>query len=438
MNKISLIIKREYLTRVRKKSFIIMSVLGPVLMAAMIVIPAVLTTMKSDNEKTIAIADYSGKFKESFSDKAKTKFKFIDTDSVDNLKKTFEKSGYYALLLIHDSAQSNQVQLYSNVQPDIDTKMYIEGQIVDKLRSEKLKQLGFDEDKLKTVNPKVDVKTIKLTGGKEEVSSTEIIMGVGFVAALIIYMFIFMYGVQIMRGVIEEKTSRVVEVLISSVKPFQLMMGKIVGIALVALTQFAIWIVLTSIIVTFVSPVIGLDKAKPEMTQQVVSTNSITQDIPKVDKGDSFLSEALATLANLPLGILLFSFIIYFLGGYLLYGSLFAAIGGAVDNDTDTQQFMLPITVPLILAIMLAQGVIRDPNGGLAFWFSMIPFTSPVIMIIRIPFGVPGWEIALSMTILILTFIGTTWLASKIYRIGILMYGKKVSYRELWKWIKYS
>jgi len=367
------------------------------------------------------------------------KFQIIDTVVVGNLKRSFEKSGYYALLLIHDSAQSNQVQLYSDVQPDIDTKMYIENQIVEQLRSEKLKQLGFDEEKLKTVNPKVEVKTIKLkAGGKEEISSTEIIMGIGFFAAIIIYMFIFIYGVQIMRGVIEEKTSRVVEILISSVKPFQLMMGKIVGIALVALTQFILWIVLTGVIIGFVSPIIGLDKAKPEMAQQFINGNNVAQEMQKMDNGNGFFNEAVATFTNLPIGTLLFSFVFYFLGGYLLYGSLFAAIGGAVDNDTDTQQFMLPITIPLILSIMLAQAIIRDPNGNLAFWFSIIPFTSPVIMMIRIPFGVPGWEIALSMGLLILTFIGTTWLASKIYRIGILMYGKKVTYKELWKWIKYS
>jgi ABC-2 type transport system permease protein len=240
-----------------------------------------------------------------------------------------------------------------------------------------------------------------------------------------------------MRGVIEEKTSRVVEILVSSVKPFELMMGKIVGIALVALTQFALWVVLTFAIISIVSPIINVNNMQPEMGQ-VIQGNDMSQEIQNFDKGGNFISDAFATLSNLPLGLLFFSFIYFFLGGYLLYGSLFAAIGGAVDNETDTQQFMLPITVPLILSIILAQVIIQNPNGGVAFWFSMIPFTSPIIMLIRIPFGVPVWEIVLSMSLLAATFIGTTWLAGKIYRIGILMYGKKVNYKELWKWIRYS
>jgi ABC-2 type transport system permease protein len=439
MNKIVLIIKREYLTRVRKKSFIIMSILGPVIMAAMFIVPALLTNMESDKEKTIAIGDYTGKFKENFKGKGKTKFKFIETKSVASLKKNFKKSEYYALLLIHDSSQINQVELLSDVQPDIDTKMYIQGQIEDQLRSEKLKELGFNEEKLKSINPKVDVKTIKLNeDGSESISSTEVIMIVGFIAALIIYMFIFMYGAQVMRGVIEEKTSRIVEILISSVKPFQLMMGKIIGIALVALTQFALWIVLTMVIVGISKSMIGFSVTEKNKTVQVLEGNNLANEVQNVNQNSAIYNEVMSTFSNLPVGVLLFSFIFFFIGGYLLYGSLFAAIGGAVDNETDTQQFMLPITVPLILAIVLAQVVIKDPNGSVAIWLSMIPLTSPVIMLIRIPFGVPGWEIALSMLILVLSFIGTTWLAAKIYRIGILMYGKKVTYKELWKWIKYS
>ena len=408
-------------------------------MASMFIIPAVLVSMGSNKQKTIAIADYTGKFKNSFKEKEKIKFEYIDPDSVEHLKKSFSKSKYYALLLLPDTSTSSYYQLLSDEQPDLNTKMYISGQIESKLRSDKLKQLGFDEEKLKSIDTKVDIKTIKIKeDGSEEISSTEIIMGIGFIAALIIYMFIFIYGAQVMRGVIEEKTSRVVELLVSSVKPFQLMMGKIIGIALVALTQFALWIVLTIAIVSVVTPMIGMEKMRPEMTQQVMNGNNVAQELQNIDKNGGFMGEAMTTLANLPIGLLLFSFIFFFLGGYLLYGSLFAAIGGAVDSETDTQQFMLPITIPLILSIVLAQVIIQDPNGSVAFWFSMIPLTSPVIMLIRIPFGVPGWEVALSMFILVVTFFATTWLASKIYRIGILMYGKKVSYKELWKWIKYS
>ncbi len=438
MNKIYLIILREYTTRVKKKSFIVMSILGPVLMAAMFIIPALLVNMDSENEKNIAIADYTSKFKDVFKEKENIKFEFIDTEKVDKLKKEFSGSKFYALLIIPDTSNAN-IQLLSDEQTDINTKMYINGLIEGKIRSDKLKEMGFDENKLNSINPEVDIKTIKINAdGSEEISSTEIIMAIGFIAAMIIYMFIFIYGAQVMRGVIEEKTSRVVEVLISSVKPFQLMMGKIAGIALVALTQFALWIVLTTVIVGIVSPLVGAKIVSPEMNQQVLGSNNLPQEIQKVDQKSSFINEAFSTLSNLPIGLLLSTFLFYFIGGYLLYGSLFAAIGGAVDNETDTQQFMLPITIPLILSIILAQVIIQDPSGSVAFWFSMIPLTSPVIMLIRIPFGVPAWQIALSMTLLILAFVGTTWLAAKIYRIGILMYGKKTTYKEIWKWLRYN
>lgn len=439
MSKISLIIKREYQTRVRKKSFIIMSILGPVLMAALFVVPVLLMQMGDDESKSIAIADYTNSFEKAFESSDELKFSFIDKDSVDAIKSNFENSGYYALLILPDSANGENVQLLSDVQPDINTKTSIKASIKKKLRSDRLVELGIDESKLDSVETNVNIKTIKIkSDGSEEISSTEVIMGIGFITGFIIYMFIFIYGAQVMRGVLEEKTNRVVEVLVSSVKPFQLMMGKIVGVALVALTQFALWIVLTMVIVSIVQPLIGMDKMQPEMTQQMMQGVNVPTEMQNGDTGNDFLGEVITTFSNLPVGQLLFSFFFFFIGGYLLYASLFAAIGGAVDNETDTQQFMLPITIPLILSIVMAQVVIQNPNGAVAFWFSIIPFTSPVIMLLRIPFGVPGWELALSMVLLIATFIGTTWLAGKIYRVGILMYGKKITYKEIWKWIKYS
>jgi ABC-2 type transport system permease protein len=426
MSKISLIIKREYQTRVRKKSFIIMSILGPILMAALIVVPVLLMQMGDDETKNIAIVDYTNSFKGAFENSEELRFSYVPEDSIDIIKSNFEKSGYYALLVLPDSASGENVQLLSDVQPDINTKTSIKGSIKKKLRSDKLVELGIDESKLDSIETKVNIKTIKIkSDGSEEISSTEVIMIIGFITGLIIYMFIFIYGAQVMRGVLEEKTNRVVEVLVSSVKPFQLMMGKIVGVALVALTQFALWVVLTLVIVSVVQPLIVTDKIQPDMTQQVMQGTNLPPEMQNVDNQSDFLSEALTTLSNLPIGQLLFSFVFFFIGGYLLYSSLFAAIGGAVDNETDTQQFMLPITIPLILSIVMAQVVIQNPNGAVAFWFSIIPFTSPVIMLLRIPFGVPGWELALSMVLLVLTFIGTTWLAGKIYRVGILMYGKK-------------
>ncbi len=438
MSKIGLIIKREYQTRVKKKSFIVMSILGPILMAALIIVPAVLASLKSDKERTVAIADFTGGYADDFENDGKLKFKFVSKDSINAIKSNFENSGFYALLILPDSVNGENVQLLSDVQPDINTKSSIKYAIKKKLRSDRLVELGIDESKLDSVETKVNIKTLKIKeDGSEEVSSTEFIMIFGIFISLIIYMFIFIYGAQVMRGVLEEKTNRVVEVLVSSVKPFQLMMGKVVGVALVALTQFALWVVLSAVIVTVVMPLVGLE-SNAQVSEQMMQGANIPSEFKDIESGNTFVNEALTTLTNLPVGQIVFSFMFFFLGGYLLYSSLFAAIGGAVDNETDTQQFMLPITIPLILSIVMAQVVIQDPNGAIAFWLSVIPFTSPVIMLLRIPFGVPGWELALSMALLVLTFLGTIWLAGKIYRVGILMYGKKITYKELWRWIKYS
>jgi ABC-2 type transport system permease protein len=270
-------------------------------------------------------------------------------------------------------------------------------------------------------------------------------MALAYIFGLLMYMLVFIFGSQVMRGVIEEKTSRVVEVIISSVKPIQLMLGKIVGIALVGLTQFLIWIFLTMAIVTVIR---GTILNKTDMTE-------ITQSVPQNLMSDNMtvtesqaaaqLSPELAELSKLfdnamsqPWGLILFSFIFYFITGYLLYASVFAAIGSAVDNETETQQFMLPVTIPIILALMVAIGTMQNPESSLSLWFSMIPLTSPIVMMARIPFGVPYWQLAVSMGLMIVTFMLFVWMAAKIYRTGILMYGKKTSWKEMWKWLRYS
>jgi ABC-2 type transport system permease protein len=301
------------------------------------------------------------------------------------------------------------------------------------------------DDILRSIKASVDISTIKIgDGGKEEKSYPEVSMILGMFSGILIYFFIFLFGSQVMRGVIEEKTSRIIEVIISSVKPFQLMMGKITGIGLVGLTQFLLWVLLTGTIVT-----IGISsfssKIKPgATTEQLVQsqTKSITAmqlpnaaDSTKVTGEQS--NEVVTAIESIDFPVMIGMFLFFFLFGYLLYAALFAAVGSAVDSEADTQQFMLPLTVPLILSIVIAQYVIQEPQGPVAFWFSIIPFTSPVIMMIRIPFGVPYYQIILSMTLLVAGFLGATWLAAKIYRTGILMYGKKISYRELWKWLKY-
>jgi ABC-2 type transport system permease protein len=298
---------------------------------------------------------------------------------------------------------------------------------------------GIDRNKLAATETKISSSSAKLTeNGVEERSSVELNTGLGFAGGMLIYVFIFLFGAQVMRGVMEEKINRVVEVIISSVRPFQLMMGKIIGVALVGLTQFLLWIILILVISSIGMKMLSGDKyntAKINAVEQTFKSNAPDagqEKIAKVDKAE--LSAMLSTI-NIP--VMVGMFVFYFLGGYLLYGALFAAIGGAVDSETDTQQFMLPISLPLILGIIISQQVVINPTGPIAFWFSIFPLTSPIVMMARIPFGVPYTDLILSILCLIGGFIFTTWFAAKIYRTGILMYGKKITYKEIAKWLKY-
>ncbi|MGA2823205.1 MAG: ABC transporter permease [Bacteroidales bacterium] len=456
MNKILLIIRREYLTRVRKRSFIVMTILGPLLMAAIVIVPVYMATM-SNEVKTVSVIDESGFFYGKFKDSESIKFHYLVSD-IWSAKASFSKSGDYALLYIPKTELSlpDAAILYSKSQVNLNTKAYIRNVMekrVGELKLEaKIRDLKLSDDSklttddiLRSIKASVDINTIKIGDeGKEEKSYPEVSMILGMFSGILIYFFIFLFGSQVMRGVIEEKTSRIIEVIISSVKPFQLMMGKITGIGLVGLTQFLLWVILTGAIVT-----IGISsfssKIKPgATTQQLVQsqTKGMTAmqlpnaaDSTKVTGEQS--NEVINAIESIDFPVMIVMFLFFFLFGYLLYAALFAAVGSAVDSEADTQQFMLPLTLPLVFAIIMAQYVIQEPNGTWAFWLSMIPFTSPVIMMIRIPFGVPYYQIVLSMTILVAGFLGATWLAAKIYRTGILMYGKKVSYRELWKWLKY-
>ncbi|MCK5171672.1 MAG: ABC transporter permease [Bacteroidales bacterium] len=445
MNKIKLIISREYLTRVKKKSFLVMTILGPILFAAMMIVPAWIASREDTEIRTIAVIDSSGIFIDRITNTDYIKFEYLENKSIDEVKNTFAESGYYAVLQILPSItyEPSAVHLFSKKQPSFSIKSHIANSMEKVLTNGKLKDHGIDEDVLRSIKSDVNIRTIQWTDdGEEKESSTEVAMAVGYASGFLIYFFIFLFGAQVMRGVIEEKTSRIVEIIISSARPFQLMMGKIVGIALVGLTQFFLWILLTFMIITGVKtvffPEIGTQNAQEVVAQDLFEQANIPQaetiQPQNLDKFSSILNAA----KSIDYGVILGSFIFYFLGGYLLYGSLFAAIGSAVDNETDTQQFMLPITVPLILSIVLAQFIMVNPDGPAAFWLSIFPLTSPVIMMIRIPFGVPYFDLVLSVSFLILGFLGATWLAAKIYRTGILMYGKKISYKELWKWVRYK
>jgi ABC-2 type transport system permease protein len=436
MNKIRLIIQREYLTRVRKKSFIIMTIIGPILMASIFVVPILLTQV-SDEKKRIAVVDESGVFEGNLPDGENVEFVFVKK-RLDQVKRNMENEGFSAVLFIpHSVFSSEKVGIYSHKQPSISVTQYIEAVIQKRIEAGKLLASGVDEEVLNKAKTDIRVFTYKMTDAGDEKSSTGLITTIGFIGGALIYFFIFLYGAQVMRGVIEEKTNRIVEVIISSVKPFQLMLGKIIGIALVGLTQFLLWVVLFTVITTSITYYLQKDVktiAATEKAYKIQGKASSASDMQDISTSEDLLT----ILMNIGIIKIVIVFIFYFIGGYLLYGALFAAIGSAVDNEADTQQFMLPITIPLILSFMVAQFVVTSPDGPIAFWFSVIPLTSPVVMMVRMPFGVPFFDLCISMLALVLGFLGTTWLAGKIYRTGILLYGKKPTYKEISKWLFYK
>lgn len=433
MSKILLIIQREYLTRVKKKSFIIMSLLGPVIMALVMVVPIWLAQNSSDDQKVLVI-DQSTIFEKKLESSSKIKFSFSELE-FENAKKEFENLELDAILYIPkiDIEKPSGIVYYSENSPGIETKVFVEKRLSDRIVELKYKKIGFDKSLIEKLKSKVKVTTVSFSGDSEKETNTAAATIVGFVSAILIYMFILIYGAQVMRGVIEEKTNRIIEVIISSVKPFQLMMGKVIGVAMVGLTQFIIWMVLMLVLSTGIQTVFKVDR---------FSSNNLEQTLTKtqgIDVNQAMeMNEILSAIESIDFFTIGACFLFYFLAGYLFYGALFAAIGAAVDSETDSQQFMVPVTIPLIVGIMIGQAIMTNPEGGLGFWSSMVPFTSPIVMMIRLPFIGFGWEVLLSMFMLVLGFLGTIWLAAKIYRVGILMYGKKPTYKELVKWVFYK
>lgn len=432
MHKIKLIIAREFLTRVKKKSFIIMTILGPILFGAVAIMPALIQKLSEKETYKIILIDEAPKiFQTHLLSNAGLHF-INDTLSIKEAKLKFSKYEADAILYIPADyiKNSHLIRLISEKQLGIEVKSTIEEVLSHEIEVTKIKALGLTQEQVETTKTELSIKTQTLNG---ENNDSELATFVGFFTGGLIYFFIFFYGTQVMRGVIEEKTNRIIEVLISSVKPFELMMGKIIGIAFVGLTQFLLWIILSFAITNFASNYLENSKLDTKNIAHQLEDKSINHvDNSKVTET---IQQNLAAI-NFPL--ILSCFIFYFLGGYLFYSSLFAAVGSAVDNETDTQQFILPITIPLIFAFIVAQSVIGDPNSQLAYWCSFIPFTSPIVMMVRISFGVPWYELAISMILLIAGFILTTYLAGRIYRVGILMYGKKPTYKEIRKWIFYK
>ncbi len=419
-----------------------MTLVGPLLIGLVFLAPIMIMEMSDDEEKLIKVVDEAHLFREDIPKSKKILFE-RDTMPIETAKKIFDSEKYTALLYIPSNILTppHKAILYSEKQANIEITSAVERLLQKEIENAKMIANNINEEMLESIRTRVDVNAVKITETGEQKSSAGIVSIVGIVSSLVIYMFIFLYGAMVMRGVIEEKTSRIVEVIISSVKPFQLLMGKIIGIAMVGLTQFILWVALSLLVTTAVQSIF-LDKdLLTQKTEQInsISGHTIDENNPVSSGGnEEIVAEIFDSLSSINFIHVFLVFIFYFLGGYLLYSALFGAIGAAVDNETDTQQFMLPITVPLILGIVVAQSIISNPDSSLAFWFSIIPFTSPVVMMVRLPFGVPLSELLLSMSLLVLGFLFTTWIASRIYRVGILMYGKKVSYKELGKWLFYK
>ncbi|MBK8582250.1 MAG: ABC transporter permease [Flavobacteriales bacterium] len=443
MGKIGLIIWREFITRVRKPSFLIMTVLGPLLIVGGIAL-VVYLGMQESGAQNIVVIDKAGLLTNKLKETDDIKFYYEPADMSDSV---FKASPYSAMVEVNPLVlENNTIQLFYKALPSLSTQNYLSSEIEKVIEKEKLRVNQVDPEVYQRIKTALKVQLFDIDkAGKRSYDQAK--AGIGFAFGYLIFIFIFLYGVQVMRGVMEEKQNRVVEVLISSVKPFQLMMGKIIGIALVGLTQFLLWILLTSVLTTvgmsFAKDQISasaLEQAGPQVSTQL--QGQLGQGLETGEDGDANeqLSMVMDIWNDMPIAAILGLFLFYFLGGYLLYSSMFAAVGAAVDSETDTQQFMLPITLPMMLSIFIAQTAVYNPDGPAVFWCSIIPFTSPVVMMIRIAMGNAfehPWELALSMGLLIATFIFTTWLAGRIYRTGILMYGKKVTWKEMGKWLFY-
>jgi ABC-2 type transport system permease protein len=433
MSKIVLIIKREFIAKVRNKSFIVMTFLSPLLFVAIGVFVTYLSTMKAEL-KTIAIHDETGRFVSEF--KSDSEYKYVDLSQVDLkvLKDSIVSESFEGLLIIpktgDNAALQKGIQYISNDSPSAGFIEDLEEAVAKKITAENFQKQGLDTLKIKNAKADVAINLEKASGEQSFKGSSLVKIIAGGAFGYLIMMFIVLYGNMVMRSVIEEKTSRIIEVIISSVKPFQLMMGKIIGTSLAGILQFLIWAILGLSAMFILSTMFGVHVGGVGVQGQAIQAAQ--------NASPSEIQMYIKELMSLPIATMLISFIIYFVGGYFLYSSFYASIGAAVDNETDSQQFLLPIIMPLILGVYIGFfTVMNDPHGTIATVFSMIPLTSPIVMMMRIPFGVPTWQIIVSMLILFGTFFGVVWFAAKIYRVGILMYGKKPTWKELFKWLRY-
>ena len=444
------VIAREYLTKVKKKSFLLTTFLVPVIMAVAIVAMVLIMTKVGDRIQNVAVVDQSGFVLPYLTDSRSNTYNDFSSESPEDLKLRLDEAGMDVLVVVSPldtAAKTVSVQTYSKKPLGVDFSQEVGGKVDDAVEAYRIESYGIENLAKIMAEVRSDVSVTEYLldeSGNETVSESGIYMAVSMILGIFIFMFITLFGGMVMSSVIEEKASRVVEVLISSAKATELMFGKIIGVALVALTQFILWIVLTLLIVTVAGGLIGMDRLQGSDPQQMiqmaqgmgVSADQMGSLADAAAAPADDMSVIVTTLTHIPWVTLIVSFFIFFILGYLLYASLFAAIGSAVENEADTQQLQIPLTIPLMVAYMIVFVAFRNPDGGVAFWGSMVPFTSPIVMLARIPYGVPMWQLVVSILLLFVTFVACAWLSAKIYKVGILMFGKKSSFKDLWKWIK--
>lgn len=451
LRNINIIISREYLTRVRKKSFLLTTFLVPILFAALCILPSVIMFMAKDTGKQVGVVDQSGIVMPYLVDTDAIDYTDYSDQTADSVKASFNELGLDALVVVSAIDQENRtvsVASYSSKPMSVDMKETITSKIDNAVEDYRISlyEMGDLKGIMESIESDISMATYTLDeSGEEKISSSEVYMVISMLMSIIIYMFIAMFSGMVMQSVIEEKSSRVVEVLVSSVKATELMFGKIIGVACVALTQFFLWIVLTLILVGGFSAFVGFDSimGDPAQTEQMMQMSGMAsvggvsaEDMMAMTQEQNELGAVLTTLKDIDWLMMIVAFVIYFALGYLLYASLFAAIGSAVENEADTNQLQMPVTVPLMLAFFIALYAFNAPDSPIVWWGSMIPLTSPIVMLARIPFGVPVWELALSVVLLVATFAACGWLSAKIYKIGILMFGKKTTFKDLWKWLR--
>ncbi len=457
--KLGIIIEREYLNKVKKKSFLLTTFGVPILFAAMYALMIFIMLRTEGDSKRIAVIDNSGIVMEKLENTKQLTFTQIpesDPEAVKNRLGEYDADILLYISPLDSATKSVTATTYADKPMGMETAEVIENRINDAVEAYRIDSYGIDGlgQILSDIHSNIHLTSYTVDEeGKETISQSEVFMIISMVLAMALYMFIAIFSGMVMTSVIEEKSSRVVEVLVSSVKATELMFGKIIGVALVALTQFLLWIVLTGLIVGVIGGIVGLDKitgsmdeSQTQMVQEMAGTGmggttldlQALTDTTAVAEGPTGMEAVMGTLGSLNYTEIIVSFLLFFLFGYLLYASLFAAIGSAVENEADTQQLQIPVTIPLLVGFFVAFYAFRAPESQLVWWFSMIPFTSPIVMLARLPFGVPTWELVLSIGLLVLTFVACAWASAKIYKVGVLMYGKKSTFKDLWKWLKQS